>query len=139
MALKMILKQIKIYIMVTRYLKFLVLFGVVFFLTSCEYKLIEFDEPDPTVEVSFSEEIVPVFNNKCNVSGCHTAGHFAVDLTPANAYIDLKVKNLINTDNPADSRLYKILVNIGSTHTGRSTPSEQQLILQWLQQGAKDN
>jgi hypothetical protein len=125
--------------MVARSLRFFGVFMVVIFLSSCEYKLIEFDEPDPTVEISFDNDIIPILNNKCNVAGCHSAGHFVVDLTPAKAYIDLKAKNFIDTEYPAESQFYTILTKVGSTHAGRSTPSEQQLILQWIQQGAKDN
>lgn len=125
--------------MVARSLRFFGVFILVVLLTSCEYKLIEFDEPGPTPDVSFKNDIIPILNNKCNVAGCHSAGHFVVDLTPAKAYADLKAKDFIDTEYPAESRFYKILNSIGSTHSGRSTPSEQQLILQWIQQGAKDN
>lgn len=108
-------------------------------ITSCEYEIIEFEKVDPTVEVKFSSDILPIFNNKCNVAGCHTVGHGVIDLSAANAYNDLNTKNFIDTDYPAESRLYKILVNVGSSHTGRSTPAEQDLILQWIKQGAKNN
>lgn len=111
----------------------------VLMVTSCEYNIIEFEEVDPTVEVKFSNDIMPIFNNKCNVSGCHVVGHSVVDLSAANAYKDLIAKSMIDTDYPEQSKLYTKLVATGSTHTGRSTPTEQDLILQWIKQGAKNN
>ena len=123
--------------------RILLIFSLLFFslimITSCEYEIIEFDKPDPTVEIKFSNDILPIFNNGCNVIGCHTAGHYAVDLTSANAYEDLFAKNLINTDTPLQSGLYTKLSTPGSTHIGRSTPTELQTILLWIEQGAKNN
>ena len=29
---------------------------------------------DTTIQVSFSEEIIPIFNKSCNFSGCHNTG-----------------------------------------------------------------
>jgi hypothetical protein len=118
---------------------------LVFFLTlisSCEYGFIEFEtvepDPDPDVELSFSDEIIPIFNNKCNMTGCHTAGHFAVDLTPENAWQDIHDKGLLDLENPANSSFYTKLVEPG-THDNRSLPAEQQKILQWITEGAKNN
>lgn len=126
--------------MLTRLLLIISLFFLILIMvTSCEYEVIEFEDPDPTVEIKFSNDILPIFNNGCNVVGCHTLGHFSVDLTTENAYLDLIAKNLINTDEPAQSSLYSKLATPGSTHAGRSTPTEQQTILLWIEQGAKDN
>lgn len=108
-------------------------------IASCEYEFIvpaEIDLPD---EVSFMDDIVPIFNSDCNTTGCHVAGHFAVDLTPENAYQDLFNKGMIDVDNPAESSLYTKLVEVGGTHDGRSTPTQQQLILKWLEEGAQNN
>jgi hypothetical protein len=108
-------------------------------LASCEYEFIVPVEVDLPDEVSFKDDIIPIFNSSCNTTGCHTAGHFAVDLTPENAYQDLFAKNMIIQDDPGASPLYTKLVETGGTHDGRSTPSQQQLILKWLEQGALDN
>lgn len=107
--------------------------------TSCEYEIIEFDKPDPTVEIKFSSDIIPIFNKNCNTASCHTVGHSIVDLSPANAYKDLIAKNMIDKNNPAESRLYKVLVKTGGSHSTRSTPEEQQKILLWIEKGAIDN
>ena len=108
-------------------------------ITSCEYEIIE---PlkiviPPGDSVSFSLKIIPIFTDKCVT--CHGTGHFAVDLTEANAYTDLFAKNMIDTADAASSVLYVKLIEVGGTHEGRSTPSEQALILAWIEDGAKNN
>ena len=45
-------------------------------ISSCEYEFVEPEAqappPDPEEKVSFSEQIVPIFNEQsCNVSSCH--------------------------------------------------------------------
>ncbi len=108
------------------------------FLSSCEYNYIEYDIQPAPDNVSFDSDIIPIFNASCNMGGCHTAGHFSVDLTPANAYVDIFAKNLVDTISPADSKLYSKLALPG-THDGRSDATQRSLILAWIEQGAKDN
>ena len=114
----------------------LLLFGIMF-LASCEYELIEFEEPVINEEVSFADDIIPIFSNSC--VSCHGEGHWKVDLTPENAYVDLFAKGLINKDMPAESILYVVLTEPGGFHDGKTTPTEQFLILTWIEEGANDN
>ncbi|HPD63886.1 MAG TPA: hypothetical protein P5050_00870 [Bacteroidia bacterium] len=115
-------------------------FTGIFIFTGCEY---EFIVPKKVVitdtVISFTNKIIPIFNQKCNMTGCHVAGHFKVDLTPANAYNDLFAKGLIDTLQPDQSKLYVKLTTPGGSHDGRSTATEQALILKWIEQGAKNN
>lgn len=108
--------------------------------TGCEY---EFIVPKNIIitdtNVSFSQKIIPIFNQKCNMTGCHVAGHFKVDLTPENAYNDLFAKGMIDTFHPAESKLYLKLIEPGGSHEGRSSATDQALILKWIEQGAKNN
>jgi len=108
-------------------------------LASCEYEVIVPEEIILPDEVSFQTDIIPIFNSDCNTTGCHTAGHFVVDLTPENAYQDIFAKEMINLETPAESDFYTKLIEAGGTHDGRSTPAQQQLILKWIEEGAKDN
>lgn len=111
-------------------------------ISSCEYGFIDFEVEDPGTDppedLSFSEKIIPIFNNKCNITGCHTAGYFALDLTPENAWTDINNKGMVDLANPSESKLYTKIANPG-THDNRSLPSEQALILQWITEGAKNN
>lgn len=107
--------------------------------SSCEY---EFIEPEAVVipdVISFRDDIIPVFNSSCNISGCHAAGFSILDLSPANAYQDLFRKNMIDTDVPDQSKLYLKLTDSRGTHKDRSTATEQALILEWIAKGAQNN
>jgi len=107
--------------------------------TSCEY---EFIEPEAVVipeVISFSDDVVPIFNKNCNISGCHAAGFAILDLSPASAYNQLFAKGLIDVDVPDQSKIYLKLTDTRGTHKDRSTPSEQALILEWIVKGAQNN
>ena len=107
--------------------------------TSCEY---EFIEPEKVVIpdfVSFSEDIIPIFSNNCSISGCHAAGFGVLDLSADNAYDDLIRKGQIDIDVPEQSGIYQKLSDANGTHQGRSTPTEQATILEWISKGAQNN
>lgn len=112
------------------------------FLSSCYY-----DEVLPvttkviTEDVSFSGDIIPIFNSSCNFVGCHNTGGEDPDLTAANAYNELAVKNLINKGNPEASELYQWMVGNRSLPMpiSGSNPEYNALVLAWIQQGALDN
>jgi len=110
---------------------------------ACDYEIIRpkkiVEDTTKKVTYGFQDTIIPIFNLKCNISGCHVAGHFKVDLTPANAYNDIFAKGLVDTLNPEQSKLYSKLITPGGSHDGRSTAQEQFLILSWIKQGAKNN
>jgi hypothetical protein len=116
-------------------LKVLSLLAFLGVLTSCEY---EFVEPiEVTEDVSFSNDLIPFFNQSCNMSGCHNAGGFPPDLSPANAYQALFDDGQIDTDNPMNSKLY-ISLNSG-TMKKYSTAAETAKVLKWIEQGAPNN
>lgn len=107
-------------------------------LSGCEYDYMDFPEPPPiTTELKFSSDIIPIFNESCNMSGCHSAGAFDPDLSPANAYASLTSRNMIDTVTPANSILYKVMAT-GSMKS-YSTSLQAQTVLTWIQQGAKNN
>jgi len=106
-------------------------------LLSCQNKKITAPVP---VNVSFSKDIMPVFNQSCNAAGCHAPGYTAPDLTLPNAYADLLKDNLIDALTPENSVLYKRMVD----NTQPMPPAgvltyEASLVLAWIQEGAKDN
>jgi len=100
-------------------------------------------QPLPAI-VSFSTHIVPVFNTYCNnTSGCHTAVAPAagLNLTPASAYGSLFSKHEIDTASAMGSNLYIEITNGAMPKYPNSplTSYNQQLILKWIQQKAKNN
>ena len=103
---------------------------------SCEYKFVEL--PEITNDsISFKNDIVPIFNNSCNTTGCHVVGHTIIDLSPENAYDDLWAKSLIDTAAPAESELYTKIA--GGKHFDNATPTDYAMILKWIEQGANNN
>jgi hypothetical protein len=106
---------------------------------SCQY---EWVEPVKTVipeVVSFSADIQPIFNEGCNNAGCHAPGGTAPDLTPANAYADLFAMSLVDTVNPEKSILYLKLAEGGSMKKYAPSGDPDDLILEWIKQGAPNN
>ena len=109
------------------------------FIVSCEYDFIQPERVVVPESVTFSGDIIPIFNESCNFSGCHVAGFTFVDLSPQNAYKDLFQKGLINIGEPDQSILYTKLIETNGTHTDRSSPTQQATILEWITKGAKNN
>ncbi len=109
-------------------------------LTSCEWK--EYDVNVDNIEnVSFSQDILPIFNQSCNTIGCHSNAGVAPDLSPENAFQDLRNKNMIDLDNPINSILYKRMIDVQKPMpvTGLLSEKIQKTILVWIEEGAKDN
>ena len=123
------------------YIYFL-LFAIGFLLNACTYDFIvkeELPTIDATVPISFASKIAPIFTNSQYLcTSCHKPGGQSPDLTVANVFSSLNSLKLIDTTTPASS---KILTFPGSaSHTwAKLSASESQLILTWVQQGAKNN
>lgn len=111
--------------------------------TSC-YKSATVDlrgEQEITEAVSYTANIVPVFEKSCSLSGCHNAGGVAPDLSSANAYNALSNGGYIDVATPRNSKIYGFV-------SGRLTPvmpvsgadpEIAAIILAWIQQGALNN
>ena len=109
-------------------------------LASCQYKFVVEPEPvppDPTDTISFSQRIVPIFSEQ-SCTGCHNTGGQQPDLSADNAYNSITAMGLVNTSDPADSRIYYYPLPTGN-HSTKYTSSQGALVLQWIEQGAHDN
>lgn len=107
-------------------------------LSGCEYEFVEPEVgPPPPDVISFSTDILPIFNASCNMSGCHAAGAFDPDLSPANAYNSLSDGNYFSTTNPESSLIYTSMAT-GSMKSFTNA-SEANLVLAWIQKGALNN
>ena len=121
---------------------YFLLFAFGLLLNACTYDFIvkeELPQVDPTVTILFATQVAPIFiSNQYQCTSCHKTGLTAPDLTAANAYNSLNTLKLIDTTTPASS---KILTFPGSaSHSwAKFSASESQLILTWIQQGAKNN
>ena len=117
----------------------LFVFGML--LNACTYDFIvkeELPPVDPTVDILFATQIAPVFANKC--ISCHKVGGQAPDLSVANAYNSIKNMNLLNATTPESSLIYTYPNPASALHNWKKySAAEAQLVLTWIQQGAKNN
>jgi len=97
---------------------------------------------DPVDTISFSTEIIPLFEISCSFSICHSPGGVDPDLTPSNAYNSLINGGYVNSDDPIKSEFYLWLIgNDGRDIMPPAGRDEEliELILGWMQQGALSN
>jgi hypothetical protein len=94
-----------------------------------------------TRTVTFSGDIIPIFNSSCNMSGCHSSGGKAPDLTASKAYNSLTNGGYINTETPEKSELYLWMTGKKGTPmpTSGINKDYNALVLAWIKQGAINN
>ena len=92
-------------------------------------------------DVSFVDDIVPIFNASCNSAGCHSTGGIGPDLTAGVGYRALNNGGYINLEAPENSSLYRSMTGETSLMppTGKLADTELSLVLGWIAQGALDN
>lgn len=109
-------------------------------LNACYYDEVATFEGLPT-NVSLKNDLQPIFDRDCTMSGCHDAiPSHDPSLTAENAYSDLTTGGYVNTLDPENSILY-LSVNGGGMPAGRAPLSEndKKIILAWITEGAKNN
>jgi hypothetical protein len=115
---------------------------LMFFGSGCYY-----DEviPDPSIysgeEISFSEDLIPIFDASCNSASCHAAGAIPPDLTAANAYNAIIDGGYVNFTSPEESEFYQ-WVKGNRTPTMPISGTDPQIVsavLTWINQGAQNN
>jgi len=98
-------------------------------------------QPLPAV-VSFSANIVPIFNAHCNSSGCHSGSNAAAGLNLSSnvAYTQLFAMHEIDTTNTSNSNLYIEVASGQMPQTSAKLSGYNiGLIQKWIQQKAKNN
>ena len=116
--------------------------GIILFLAGCyKDRTVITDTPEITRTVTFSQDIIAIFNKSCNMTGCHSAGGQTPNLTESNAYNSLIIGNYINKENPENSVLYlKVSGQKGTPMPPSGVNKEYAaLILAWIKQGANNN
>ena len=122
----------------------LLIFAVGLLASGCKYDWIipeevpVIDPNDPSQQISFSEEILPIFTSGNNCTACHN-GSQRPDLTAGNAYAALNSTRYINKNSPEESRIYAVPHPVLGTHYKQYTATQAALVLAWIQQGAKNN
>ena len=98
------------------------------------------DPNGPPQFVSFSGDLIPLFNAHCNSSGCHdeVPAH-KPSLVPEQAYTAITSGGFINIAVPNESTLYTVVKDGIMPPTGALGPKDAQLILDWVRNGAPNN
>jgi hypothetical protein len=110
-------------------------------MSSCYYdEVVPVERKIEVGEVSFKNDLLPIFNKSCNSSGCHS-GAVAPNLTAGSAYNSLINGGYINKANPESSELYLWMKGTKSTPMPLSGPNAEYnaKVLGWIKQGALDN
>jgi len=125
---------------------------LILFFSSCEKDqgpliIIPPQIPAPLVPVSFANDIQPIFNAMC--VHCHNLGHCCLNLLPDSSWHQLLVTGAsapyVDTLYPTESFLYIRVAGVGQDPPAMPPvppillKSETDLILKWIQEGAKNN
>lgn len=124
-------------------LMIIVMVAASFLISSCQYKFTvepKVVPPDPDVPVSFTQEILPIWNTNNDCVSCHNGQTHPLDLQEGAAYDQIISKGLVNTDVPEESIIYTHPNPDSNTHSwSKYSTNDAQLILLWIQQGASNN
>lgn len=117
---------------------FVLITGLLFLFSACEYKFIEPKDPniDPDQTISFSSDIIPIFEDKC--VDCHSPSGTVVSLEAGDAYNNILGGGLVDTENPDQSIIYT-KAEPNASHAALYSVDEAGTVLLWIQQGAENN
>jgi hypothetical protein len=95
-------------------------------------------DPDgPPQAVSFKNDIAPMINTKCAISGCHVSGAHRPYMALATSYQEIVNGGFVNTLIPRESILY-IKIN-GEMKEYIPSATDRQKIYDWIRTGATNN
>ncbi|CAN5664929.1 hypothetical protein BH11BAC3_BH11BAC3_17560 [soil metagenome] len=95
-------------------------------------------DPDaPALPVSFKNEIAPLVNSKCAISGCHVAGAHKPYMTLDVSYQQMANGGFVNTSLPKESILYQMINGEMQQYIPAAT--DRQKIYDWIRNGAPNN
>jgi hypothetical protein len=101
---------------------------------SCEKFTFTPPAVDPNYAWSLSADIQPIFNANCIT--CH-GGTQAPDLRTGKSYNALTKGGYVNL--PGETSKLYVQITTNSGHVPKTTDTEKQKILYWINQGAKNN
>lgn len=123
--------------------KFVVLITLIL-LFSCTKAKVEDVCTTPEM-VSFQKDIQPIFNTNCATSGCHAGtkptGTLNLEASVAYANLTDSKSGYLDTVQPKASLLYTSMTSITNPMppNGKLSKCTTDLILQWIEQKAKNN
>ena len=110
-------------------------------LSGCYKDVIKPDLPvDPNAppkQVSFSNELKPLFATHCTDAGCHVSGSHKPYMTPDVSYEQIVNGGFVNLLIPNQSRIY-IMIN-GEMQQYIPSAIDRQKVYDWIRNGAPNN
>lgn len=125
--------------------RLLILFGLILSLTialsSCYKDIIKPDLPKdpnaPPQQVSYANELKPLFSANCTDAGCHVTGAHKPYLTPDISYQQIVNGGFVNLALPNKSLLYT-MIN-GDMQQYIPSAVNRQKVYDWIRNGAPNN
>jgi hypothetical protein len=118
---------------------FIVMAGIA--MTGCYSDVIMPEKPTdpngPPQAVSYKNELSPMFESKCALSGCHVSGAHHPYMTSDVSYYEIVNGGYVNTTVPDQS----ILMIMLRGEMGQYMPAsaDQQKVYDWIRNGAPNN
>jgi len=95
-------------------------------------------DPDgPPQSVSFKDQLMPLFNTSCALSGCHVSGSHKPYMTTDVSYQEIVNGGFVNTLIPKESKIYK-MIN-GEMKEFIPSATDRQKVYDWIRNGAPNN
>ena len=126
---------------ITIYLGLILIMIMGISITGCYKDIIMPDavvDPDgPPQAVSYKNDLAPIFNSKCALSGCHVSGSRKPFLSTTISYQEIVNGGFVNIIVPKESILNKA-VN-GSMKEYIPSATDRQKVYDWIRNGAPNN
>lgn len=113
-----------------------ILVSIILTTNACYYDIIIEEEIKASDDISFSDDITPLFQSTC--VSCHDGTTAYPDLTKNNAYSSLQNGNYISTSAPDESILITKL-NSGHPYENALSNIDIERLIRWMETGALDN
>jgi len=113
---------------------FFIVLLISIFATSCKHD----SATDNLPEVSFSTDVLPIFQTGCAISGCHDEATGESGETYTNYQ---NISSSVDPGNPESSKVYKAMTNYFEMMPPKTPLSveERTKVRVWILQGAKNN
>jgi hypothetical protein len=96
------------------------------------------EDPDgPPKQVSFKNELAPLFETNCAKSGCHVTGAHKPYLEQDKSYQEIVNGGFVNLALPKESILYKNIYGEMAEHI--PAKADKQKVYDWIRNGAPNN
>ena len=95
-------------------------------------------DPDaPPQAVSYKNDLAPIFNSQCALSGCHVSGAHKPYLPTATSYQAIVNGGYVNIIVPKESILYQKINSDMKEYI--PSASDRQKVYDWIRNGAPNN